>query len=637
MVLARSHWENANSVSEFNYTDVSGSCTFQLGWEPNGGYTIDVISPFGSAGSSNITFTEGKSYSISYTVHCRVPQRQTVSVPETDTPFIISIMSKFFPVPYYSRSLYSITDDNGIESYRSPGWIHWRTSVSPGSPVYMNAENFRDYRNGLNCSAVPYPFIPEPNDTCYAVLDNRNSIFTWSEFHFSTSAWHVADDTSYDISAWLAEPLEYRNPVAASCCPGSIYSGSDDNLSWIRYYQDMEFQQDNPDDPLSAGLVLGPFMIPAGERSLDIGSTGDQPGLDMDLFLFVDRNANRSVDDMSELAASSTSPTSNESISLTEPDTEVAYWIYIHGWQVPDEGGKIDLGLSFEPEMLDVYSLEPTGYQSSQPQDFSFLTSSDTLETGDIYLLAGENVIFPEKSEDRWYFEASLNTAFFNTGSVEIFRSEGELIENLSWNVCLDSISPQLTYLSVIVDSAAMEVLVEALCNDEGSGIWEAVSSIDSLDNNRLVLREDSIQSCRIDIAPLSGQTVSAGVCFTDSAGNETTGNIDIHVPLRPAVLFRSVYPSRTVYDHRPVLQLYADFRDDLTGWSAAAVLSDSSGAFREELNPFVIDGNIIQFRPQEHLDDGSYTVIVRIIDQDESIAAEHSWSFSIDTMTSIL
>ncbi|MCK4806328.1 MAG: transglutaminase domain-containing protein, partial [Candidatus Aegiribacteria sp.] len=121
MVLARSHWENANSVSGFDYTDESGLCDFQLGWEPNGGYTIDVISPFGSAGSSNIAFNEGKFYSISYTVPCREPQRQTIFVPETDTPSNISVMSKLFPVPYYSRSLYSIADDNGSESYRSPG------------------------------------------------------------------------------------------------------------------------------------------------------------------------------------------------------------------------------------------------------------------------------------------------------------------------------------------------------------------------------------------------------------------------------------------------------------------------------------------------------------------------------------
>lgn len=635
MVLARSHWENANSVSEFNYTDESGSCVFQLGWEPNGGYTIDVISPFGSAGSTNITFDEGESYSLRYTVPCRVPQGQSILLPESGQSLNMSVTCRLFPVPFYSRSLYSIDNENGGESYRKPGWVHWSTSASPGSPVYMNAENFRNYRNGLNCRAVPYPFTPEPNDTCYAILDNRNSFFTWSEFEFSQSAFRASDDVSYDVFAWLAEPPPDRNPVAASCLPASTFPGSEDNLSWIMFYQDIELNQDDPDDPLSSERIIGPFRIPSGERSLTIGTTSDESGLDLDLFLFSDRNANRIVDSMAELAMSSTSPTSNETIFITEPDSSAAYWIYLHGWQVDEEGGMIDLGLSFVPQMLDVYSLTPTGYQQSQPERFSFMISSDTLETGDIYLLSGDDVIVPEKSENRWFFKSLLSSSIFDTGSVQIFRSDGELIENLAWNVSLDSIPPEFSSLSVDVDSTAMEVLVEALCTDEGSGILEAVSFIDILENTRQVMRGDSILSCRIDIAPLSGQTVSLEVCFTDSAGNETIENVDIHVPSRPAVLFSSIYPSRTVYDHRPFLQLYADFRDDLTGWSAVAELSDSSGTFREDMYPIVIDGNIIQFRPQFLLEDGSYTVIVRITDQEMLLIAEHSLNFCIDTMTS--
>ena len=637
MILARSHWENANSVSEFNYTDESGSCFFQLGWEPNGGYTIDVISPFGSAGSSNMTFTEGKSYSISYIVPCSIPEKQIVSLPESGSSLSMPVKSSLFPLPFYSRSLYSIDDDNGIESYRSPGWVHCLTSASSRSPVFMNAENFRSYRSGFNCQAVPYPFIPEPDDTCYAVLDNRNSIFTWSEYQFSPSVYSVTDDMPYDAYNWLAQTASDRNPVAASCSPAGIFPGAEENINWIMFYQDIELHQDNPDDPLSAERIIGPFRIPSGERSMTIGTTSDQPGLDLDLFLFMDRNANRVVDGMSELSIRSTSPTSNETIFVAEPDSSEVYWIYLHGWQVDEEGGMIDLGLSFEPEMLEVRSLSPTGYQGSQPQHFSFMTSFDTLETGDIYLLSGGDVIVPEKSEDRWYFEASLNSVFFDSGSVEIFRSDDELIESLLWNVSLDSIPPELTYLSVIVDSAGMEVLVEAFCTDEGSGIRETAAYIDNLEHTQQMLRGDSIRSCRIDITPFSGQTVSLGVCFTDSAGNETTGNIDVNVPMRPAVLFSSVYPSRTVYDHRPILQLYADFRDDLTGWSAIAELSDSSGVFREELYPFVIDGNIIQFRPEEHLDDGSYGVIVRITDRKMSPVAEHSWSFTVETMISIL
>ncbi len=151
---------------------------------------------------------------------------------------------------------------------------------------------------------------------------------------------------------------------------------------------------------------------------------------------------------------------------------------------------------------------------------------------------------FTPESDDRWYFEASLNTAFFDSGSMEIFRSDDELVENLSWNVRLDTIPPELSFLSAIVDSAGMAVLVEALCTDQGSGIGETAAYIDNLEHTQQVLRE--------------------------------------------------------------------------------------------ELHPFVIDGNIIQFRPQELLEDGTFSVIVRLSEQGGSIIAEHSWSFTVETMTSI-
>ena len=632
MVLARSHWNNANSVSEFNYTDNSGLCTFQLGWEPNGGYTIDVISPFGSAGSSNIQFTEGEPCFITYTVPCTIPQKQTISLPQTDTLQDISVTDRLFPVPYYAGSLYSLSEDNGESSYRSPRWTHWRPTILPGGSVYMNAENFRDYRNGLHCKAVPFPFVPEPDDTCFCVLDNRNSLFTWREFGSpSENTW--GNNSSYDVYSWLAEPSEYRNPAIIPCLTDRSSFDNEDELSWIRYYKGIELSQDDPEDPLSSGFIFGPFKVPGGERSLEIGSTGTQSGLDMDLFLFVDRNANRSVDDMSELAVKSTSPTSNESISLIEPDTTVAYWIYMQGWQVPEDGGSVDLGLSFKPELFDVHSISPTGYQDSQPEYFSFRTVSDTIETGDIYLLAGESKIYPVKEEDIWYIENPLNSTVLNTGTFGIFENTGELIDSLEWNICVDSIPPLLSYHSITVDSVNMNAVIKAVCTDDLSGIGEAVSSIDSLESKRLVLNEDSVWSCSMTLVPFAGQTISVGVSFVDSAGNKETENWDVSIPPRPEVLFESVYPSGTVYEHRPVLQVYTDFRDNLTGWSAT--LSISSGTFQEELNPFVVDGNIIQFRPDESLPDGTYTAVLRIIDQNNSLISEHLWDFTIAAMTS--
>ncbi|MCD4708939.1 MAG: VCBS repeat-containing protein [Candidatus Sabulitectum sp.] len=630
MVMIRSHWKNANSVSEFNYTDETGKCTFFPGWEPNGGYTVDIVSPFGSAGSTNISFTEEKSYRISYTVPCIIPSEQIISLPESDSSRRISVSGRLFPVSYFAGTLYSLSDSSGSNLFRGRSWIPWRQSESQGEMLFMNTENFRDYRNGLNCNAVRHPFIPEPGDTCFAVLDNRSSFFTWREFSFLRHS--DADEVISDASLWLQRHAEDREPIAALCTPDSSFAGSDGNTGWIMHYQDLELQQDDPDDPLSAVQILGPFRIPAGERSLSIESTSDQPGLDMDLFLFKDHNANRLLDGMSELESNSTSPTSSESISLEEPDFSAVFWIYMHGWHVDEEGGTFDLGLSFEPEMLAVHSLSPTGYQRSMPQEFSFATAADTLETGDIYLQSGEIVIFPEKEENLWCFETLSQGEFFADGSVQIFLSSGELLETLQWDFYPDSIAPELFFHSAEVDYSTMKVLIEVESTDEFSGIEKVVVSVDTMENTTLVLREDSIWNCSVDFLPFSGETVSVEVCAVDSAGNETAESCEIDVLPRPAVVFSSVYPSKSVYDHTPILQLFADFEDTISGWSAVAILSGNE--FMEELTAFALDGNIIQFSADEFLQDGEYTVNVQILESDGAIAAEHSWSFTVETMT---
>ncbi len=626
MVMARSHWENANSVTVFDYTDESGICTFDLGWEPNGGYTIDVVSAFGSAGSSNIGFTEDRHYTVNYTVPRRIPQKQEVSLPASDSSPGIPVMEKLYPVPYFTGSLYSIGEEDNENLFRNPDWIARRETAVAGELMYMDGRNFSAYRNGLNCNAVRKPFIPEPGDTCFAVLDNRNSLFAWREYQLASREHSDPVEISNDVSAWLAEQPASREPAADPRLSGGSVESLDGNLNWITFYEDIELHQDDPEEPLSSEQIIGPFRIPSGERSLSIGTASNESDLDLDLFLFVDRNANRTVDGMSELVTKSTSPTANESIFLSEPDTSAVYWIYLHGWQVDEDGGMIDLGLSFKPEMLTVHSLMPAGHLRSVPQLFSLETS---FESEDIYLRGGNSTIHPEKIDDRWFFEAPSDIAAFTDGSVQIFQDNGELIESIEWNIYPDSIPPELSILSAEVDSSTMKVLIEVECADALSGIEKIVLSVDTLESAELVLRGDSIWNKRIDVLPLSGETVLVEICAVDSAGNETKENFVIDIPLRPAVVFSSVYPSGSVYDHTPILQLFADFENPTPGWTAVGELSGN------ELAPFVVDGNIIQFSVNEFLQDGEYTAKVWIPGADGEIAGEYSWTFTVKTMTS--
>jgi FG-GAP-like repeat/Transglutaminase-like superfamily len=64
LVIVRSHWDNRNMISIWGYTDGRGRAEFDLGYEPNGGYTIEALTPFGSAGVQNYTVEENRSYEL---------------------------------------------------------------------------------------------------------------------------------------------------------------------------------------------------------------------------------------------------------------------------------------------------------------------------------------------------------------------------------------------------------------------------------------------------------------------------------------------------------------------------------------------------------------------------------------------
>lgn len=107
-------------------------------------------------------------------------------------------------------------------------------------------------------------------------------------------------------------------------------------------FSDQVVYQDNPNTPLPvSSWMLGPFTVGQNERFLGIECSSADDELDVDVFLFHDKNGNRLLDGMNEQVASSTSPTAIESILFNSP-TPGAYWLYCQGWRVPDRE-EIDL------------------------------------------------------------------------------------------------------------------------------------------------------------------------------------------------------------------------------------------------------------------------------------------------------
>ncbi|MCD6589054.1 MAG: carboxypeptidase regulatory-like domain-containing protein, partial [Candidatus Fermentibacteraceae bacterium] len=627
MVLARSHWNNANSVSIFDYTDSSGSCVFNLGWEPGGGYTIDVLSPFGSAGSRNISFQEDSSYTVNYTVPCMIPDRQAVFTPPADSCDEVPVVETLYTVPYFTGSLYSI-DSDAEDIVRGSDWIPWRETPSTAEVLYMDGANFRNYSEGLNCNAVLAPFVPRSGDSCFAVLDNRNSMFVWRTY--SVAALHRQEGSSFP--EWLSRPTTPRNPVAGLCVSGSSSADSHTGTQLVEFYSGADVFQDDPDDPLSAGLIAGPFRVPSGERSISIQTSSQQTGLDVDLFFFRDTNGNRMLDGMEELQAKSTSPSSSETVFIPDIDTDGIFWTCVQGWQVPEGQGTVDMGLSFQPEFVAVYSLSPTGFQADLPERFSFETAED-YSNGDIFIQSGESVLYPENTDGVWYFEPESSEEFFAGGSVDLFLSSGELLDSMDWSVVVDSVPPEVSIHSDGVDYLTMKAQIEVEAEDELSGVEDVTLYVDSLEGIGLSRREDSVWVCSVDFLPYAGEAVNVRVSAADSAGNEAVETFQVGVVQQPEVVFSSVYPTGTVYDHTPVLQVAAGFRNTHSGWTAVAELYGNGSAW--ELSPVIKDGTVVQFLVKELLADGEYTATVDIIGDSGETPGTYRWSFTVETMDS--
>jgi hypothetical protein len=64
LVIVRSHWDNRNMISIWGYTDGRGRTAFDLGYEPHGGYTIEALTPSGSAGVRNYPVEENRRYEL---------------------------------------------------------------------------------------------------------------------------------------------------------------------------------------------------------------------------------------------------------------------------------------------------------------------------------------------------------------------------------------------------------------------------------------------------------------------------------------------------------------------------------------------------------------------------------------------
>ncbi len=110
------------------------------------------------------------------------------------------------------------------------------------------------------------------------------------------------------------------------------------DIESIDYIKGLTIRQDNPEDPFSAEMILGPYHL-KDHIYLQTMPLKEEYN-DIDLFLYKDSNNNGILDRKDKRIFASTTPTDKEKINgyLEEGD----YFIILHGWKIKNED-KIDL------------------------------------------------------------------------------------------------------------------------------------------------------------------------------------------------------------------------------------------------------------------------------------------------------
>lgn len=377
-------------------------------------------------------------------------------------------------------------------------------------------------------------------------------------------------------------------------------------LQAAREFTDQVIYQDNPETPLPvSSWILGPFTVNENERFLGIECSSDVSELDVDLFLFHDKNGNRVLDGMEEQCAKSTSPTAIETIIRNNPEPG-AYWIFCQGWRVPvsedvdllDEHGDLSPArlLSIPPmdadkmlahELVDIllsFHYNPAFILDVSPSDILLVTEpavtghfSDevevlaesftvTLDGSDISSCATTN-------EER--FAVSLDNLTLEVGKEYTMTIEADTVTGLhdSLTLNLTATEPETAHIAheISDDGQGMLVTVEAI----GENTLEtARARIDDLAWFNLDLADDRLKGS-VEI-PLENLEAGEHILTVEHrvAGDDTeSGEHTFQYSPGPQETLIGILPGdgSQVYDHKSVIIVYFDpeIRDEVESVTA--------------------------------------------------------------------
>ena len=353
----------------------------------------------------------------------------------------------------------------------------------------------------------------------------RTGNFTWKPERFG-----VLPEGGYRVRF---RATDHGSFSAVSSAISMMISASDS-------FPDQTIRQDNPDSPLPrSSWELGPFRIPETAPFLEIRTEGKTPGMDIDLFLFHDENGDGFVHGMDENIMKSTSPVSEERIFLDQPQKGL-YWLYVHGWKVPDDGGVFSLWMSESLAPVIAGKRQPVGTINDRRLDDPLVLScryrgiSSIDPTMTVLVLNGEDVTDYASISDT-LIDFPLETELEEDRRTDVHLELCDrcaVCETVEWSFTIDRKAPSLRIIRPLRDTPVTGHLNVRVKAADRHGVSRVICRIPGKDDMTLRAVKDkrNIYDGRIDVSDLPGGSLYIECIAVDNAGNEKVRRRDVNV-----------------------------------------------------------------------------------------------------------
>lgn len=609
-----------------------------LGWEPYGGYTLDVVSPLGCTGMTGVSFEEGRRYALSCAVPGGLPPEWPSPLPvgtcepaPVDTSWSVDALLR--PVPFYAGTLYSL-DPPGDRGYGGSRWTTRETGPAYGGVKYVDTGNLQRYLDGRPFRALAVPFLPPAGDTCFLLLDNRGSLLGWRRFSRSGPV-TAPRPLSEEQTSWLASTPSPPPSVRPAAGPPTSAAAGVEPPEWPVSLEGLVITQDDPDDPLGSGLVLGPFTLDSSERTL-MGRTSAAGGVDLDLYVYGDADGDRSPDGAGEMVAVSGSPSSTESFQLTVGEDPGVWWLMMHGWDVPEGEASAALSLSAEPLYLRLSELSPSGSLASAPDSLSLLLPGGIAAGEELVAVTAGDTLPMTVREERACLVIGAESLTASTPEAGaplalLMGPGGEVLDSARWSFAVDLSPPDLDSPEALPDLRSGYVTLGVTATDTVSGV-ASVKAAALGDTLTLRRTEGDRWEGRLDMPGTGSRSLEAFLTALDVAGNESAPvRLAATLPLPYPIAIADPAPVGEVYDGDVLLQVVARGRLEDAYFELSAEHADGRLV---DCPVLLRDGGVVQAAPSEPLGPGCWTVKVTALDGEGEVMGRAEWNLSVTSMS---